>query len=105
MGATTLTGSEGQVQTLKLGANTFKRPNPMPVATILFSAAAGGLGFGMFRLLLVAGFRDAMAWNIIWEEFTELLFVLGAAWVLWTFSRSWRQKRAKAGETPQPFEG
>ncbi len=82
----------------------FKKPNPMPIATILFSAAAGGLGFGLFRLLLVAGFRDAMAWNIIWEELTELLFVLGSAWVLWTFSRAWRLKRAKSKDSETTME-
>ena len=66
-------------------ALAFKRSDNVWWAKIWFAAAVGPLGFGMVRLFLFAGYRDALIWFDVWEELTELLFVGGVALVLWLF--------------------
>ena len=49
------------------------------------AAGVGALGFSCFRLVFVQVYRDNLAWFSFWEEVTELIFVVGAALVLWIF--------------------
>jgi rhodanese-related sulfurtransferase len=60
---------------------------PILWSKIFFSAAFGALGFSLFRLVLLQVYRDNLTWFAAWEELTELLFILAAGLVLWTFRR------------------
>ncbi len=63
----------------------FKKENPVLLSKLFFAAGLGPLGFGLMRTALVATFSDDLMWFETWEEWTELLFVLGTALVLWVF--------------------
>jgi rhodanese-related sulfurtransferase len=52
---------------------------------VFFAAGTGALGFSFLRLVLFHAFRDNLVWFGAWEEFTELLYVLGVGAVLWVF--------------------
>jgi surface polysaccharide O-acyltransferase-like enzyme len=60
---------------------------PVPISKILFSAAAGAMGFSLFRLIVVAPFADNQVWFEAWEETTELLYVALIGAVLLIFAR------------------
>ncbi len=75
----------------------FKRTDPVPWSKLLFAAGLGPLGFGTMRMALVATFRDDLMWFETWEEWTELLFVLGVAVVLWIFRHGLLAERAQSG--------
>lgn len=62
-----------------------KQNDPVPPAKLLFAAALGPLGFGFMRLFLSGAFADNLLWYVVWEEVTELLFVIAVGYVLWTF--------------------
>jgi hypothetical protein len=66
----------------------FKRHDPVAPAKVLFAAGMGPLGFGMTRLFLFALNRQDLAWAMIWEEITELVFVMAVALVLFVFRQS-----------------
>jgi hypothetical protein len=57
----------------------------IPLSKVLFAAGMGPLGFGLLRMLLLGAYHDNQAWFVFWEEITELLLVVGAAWILWIF--------------------
>ena len=59
----------------------------MEAGMIFFSAGSGFLGFSMFRLVLFSAYRVDLSWFVIWEEVTELLYILGAGALLWIFRR------------------
>jgi rhodanese-related sulfurtransferase len=61
------------------------RKDPVAVSKVLFAAGAGALSFGWFRWILLAAFREDLAWFGIWEELTELVFMASLAGLLWTF--------------------
>jgi hypothetical protein len=63
----------------------FRRGHSVATAKILLAAALGPFGFGFLRLFLLAVFRNDLVWYNTWEEFTELLFTLGVAFVLFVF--------------------
>jgi hypothetical protein len=42
----------------------------------------------MLRMFFVASFSDRLVWFDVWEEITELLFILSAGMVLWVFRHS-----------------
>ena len=60
----------------------------IPLSKVLFAAGMGPLGFGLLRMLLLGAYHDNQAWFVFWEEITELLLVVGAAYVLWVFRRT-----------------
>lgn len=62
-----------------------KKDEPVLWSKLFLAAGLGALGFCYFRLVLVQLYRDNLAWFSVWEEVTELLFVAGAALVLWVF--------------------
>ena len=73
-----------------------KERHPVPLSKILFSAAAGAIGFSLFRLVLVASFIDNQVWFAAWEEITELLFVGIVAGILFVFARGlWHNNLAE----------
>jgi len=80
----------------------FKRNDPVPWSKLLFSAGLGPLGFGTMRMALVATFSNDLMWFETWEEWTELLFVLGVAVVLWIFRHGLLVDRLEASETTAP---
>ncbi len=55
------------------------------ISKLLFSAAAGALGFSLLRLFLVASFINNQVWFALWEELTELLYIGLVAGVLLVF--------------------
>jgi hypothetical protein len=57
----------------------------VPLSKLLFAAGLGPLGFGLMRTAFVAIFSEDLMWYETWEEWTELLFAVGIAYVLWTF--------------------
>jgi len=63
----------------------FKRNDPVTPSKVFFAAAMGYLGFSFFRLFLYVPYRDNFIWFVFWEEITELIFVVGALFVLWAF--------------------
>jgi hypothetical protein len=72
----------------------FKKTRPLPLAKILFAAGAGPLAFGMFRSVLTAMYSQDLVWFAFWEEFTELLFVVGTCFLLWIFRQGLFKERA-----------
>jgi len=52
---------------------------------VFFAAGCGAFGFAFLRLILMQVYRDNLVWYSTWEELTELLFVVGAGWMLWIF--------------------
>ncbi len=72
---------------------TWRKPiQPPPLVSALFAAGSGLIGFAFFRLVLFAVYRDRLQWFVIWEELTELLYILGAIAVMWTFRSTLFQK-------------
>jgi rhodanese-related sulfurtransferase len=65
-----------------------KRDDPVTPSKMFFAAAMGPLGFGLMRLFLFSAYSDDLLWFIVWEEFTELVFVVGLAFGLWFFRES-----------------
>ncbi len=74
----------------------FKREDPVAPAKVLFAAGLGPLGFGMMRLFLFALDRQDLAWSMVWEEITELLFVIAVAFVLVVFRQSVFVRKAES---------
>ncbi|MCX6557859.1 MAG: hypothetical protein NTW95_10585 [Candidatus Aminicenantes bacterium] len=70
-------------------------------AKLLFAAGAGFLSFTFFRLVLFSLFRDNLAWFVIWEEWTELLFVAMA----WLFLLVFRQRPLLVSPSERPLGG
>lgn len=64
-----------------------KGPGSLTRAKVLFAAGMGPLGFGLLRMTLVGPYADNQVWFTLWEEVTELLFIMGTCAVLWTFRR------------------
>jgi len=62
-----------------------KKHNPIAPAKIALAAGIGPLGFGMLRMVLGGAYDQNRVWYLFWEETTELLFILGVCFVLWTF--------------------
>jgi hypothetical protein len=62
-----------------------KQRDPVQWSKLFFAAGVGAIGFSFFRLILLNVYRDHLAWFGIWEEVTELLFILSAGFVLWIF--------------------
>ena len=60
-----------------------------------FAAATGLLGFAYFRVGLLSIFREDLAWFVIWEELTELLFIAAVAAFLWLFRARLLQPKAE----------
>ena len=73
----------------------FKREDPITPAKVLLAAAAGPMGFGLMRLFLYSAYSDNLLWFEEWEEFTELLFTIAVAYVLWLFRHSLFQKQGE----------
>jgi hypothetical protein len=73
-----------------------RRERSWKSAKLLFAAGTGFLSFALFRLVLFALFRDNLAWFVIWEEWTEMMFIAA----LWLFILIFRKKPLLA--TPQP---
>lgn len=70
------------------GALTFTRSNDTTISQYLLAAALGPLGFSLLRLFLYGALRNELTWYTSWEEFTELLFILAVAFVLYVFRAS-----------------
>ena len=70
------------------GVLAFKKNDPVPLAKMLFASALGPLGFGFMRLFLSAAFSGNLLWYVVWEELTELLFIVAVGFVLWIFRYS-----------------
>lgn len=78
-----------------------KRENPIAPAKIAFTAGIGPLGFGMLRMILAGAYDRNRVWYLFWEETTELLFLLGICFVLWTFRNGLFPKLAARHEPPE----
>jgi len=65
----------------------FKKEDAVAAAKIAFAAGIGPLGFGTLRMVLGAAYDQNRVWFLFWEETTELLFILGVCFALWTFRR------------------
>ncbi len=66
----------------------FKKNDAIGWAKIFFGAASGAIGFGLFRLILYSLHSDNQVWFNFWEEATELIFVCGVCFTLWSFRKS-----------------
>ncbi|MBE0535033.1 MAG: rhodanese-like domain-containing protein [Phycisphaerae bacterium] len=74
------------------------KSNPYPWAKLLLAAAAGPLTFALFRSVIGTMFSQDLVWFAFWEEFTELLFIVGVCLVLWIF----RQRLFENSATASP---
>ena len=63
----------------------FKKHDPVSTAKLFFAAGTGPLGFGIMRTMLNGFYSDNLVWSNVWEEGTELLFVMGICFVLLIF--------------------
>jgi rhodanese-related sulfurtransferase len=70
----------------------FKKGNSLSMAKIFFAAGVGPMGFGMFRSILTSMYSQRLVWFAFWEEFTELLFIVGVCFLLWIFRDQLFQK-------------
>jgi hypothetical protein len=77
-----------------------KKSDPVPLAKLLFAAAAGFLSFGLMRLFLSGAFTENLLWYVVWEEWTELIFVMAIGLILWLFRGTILAKAVPAGEAP-----
>ena len=57
-------------------------------AQIFFSFGLGFLGFGLFRLVLFKLYNPRLQWFVMWEEWTELMFVVGLGVCLYSFGHN-----------------
>jgi hypothetical protein len=73
-----------------------RRESSLTTAKLLFAGGAGFLSFACFRLVLFSLFRNELYWFVIWEEWTEMMFIAA----LWLFILIFRKKPLLA--TPQP---
>jgi hypothetical protein len=73
-----------------------KEPDSLARAKVLFAAGMGPLGFGLLRMTLLGPYADNQVWFTVWEEVTELLFVVGICAVLWIFRQGLIRKEVAA---------
>lgn len=78
----------------------FKRTDPVPLAKLLFAGALGPLGFAFMRLFLAAAFAEDLFWYVVWEEWTELLFIAAVGVILWLFRVTLFAKPAATEDIP-----
>ncbi|MCK5057583.1 MAG: rhodanese-like domain-containing protein [Candidatus Aminicenantes bacterium] len=71
-----------------------KKVDPVTYAKVFFSGGIGYLSFGTLRFFLIASYRDNLLWYELWEEATELLFVVGVGITLWLFRHKLFKKEA-----------
>jgi rhodanese-related sulfurtransferase len=62
-----------------------KKKSALTPAKVFFAAGAGPMGFGLFRSILTTMYSQNLVWFSFWEEFTELLFIMGVCFMLWIF--------------------
>jgi hypothetical protein len=74
-----------------------RREDGLSAGRLLACFGLGCLGFSLFRLVLVACYRDALWWAGFWEEMTEWLSMAAIALALIVFRGSlWSRERAAA---------
>jgi rhodanese-related sulfurtransferase len=84
---------------VSLAVLLLKKHEPVAWSKFFFAAAMGPLGFSLLRLFIYAPYHENQVWFAFWEEITELLFVVGAAAVLWLFRKGLFADHADASET------
>jgi len=82
--------------TTALLAFLLRRERAWSTAKLFFAGGAGFLSFAFFRLVLFSLFRERLYWFVIWEEWTEMMFIAA----LWLFILLFRKKPLLAA--PQP---
>ena len=65
-----------------------RRERAWSMAKLFFAGGAGFLSFALFRLVLFSLFREKLYWFVIWEEWTEMMFIA----ILWLFILLFRKK-------------
>jgi hypothetical protein len=87
------------------GVLWFRGARGVAASKALYAAALGPLGFGLMRTAFVAIFAEDLMWYETWEEWTELLFVVGVVFVLWTFRHGLLRDPAAAESVPPDAQG
>ena len=82
--------------TAALLAFLLRRERAWSTAKLFFAAGAGFLSFAFFRLVLFSLFRERLYWFVIWEEWSEMMFIAA----LWLVILLFRKKPLLA--SPQP---
>ena len=62
------------------------KKSPVKYAKYTFAFGIGFFVFSIFRYILLYCYKDQMIWKVFWEEFTELLLILGILLFLFVFS-------------------
>lgn len=57
-------------------------------AKVLFAVGLGPLLFGLFRLAITRMFANNLLWSTVWEEGTELIFILSVLAILFVFRQT-----------------
>lgn len=65
----------------------FKKQDPISAAKLFFAAGFGPLGFGLMRTMLNGFYSNNLVWSNVWEEGTELMFIIGVCFIVWIFKR------------------
>ncbi len=63
------------------------KTGPARLSKALLAGGIGALGFSFLRLVLVGVYRENLLWFTFWEELTELIYISGIGFVLWTFRK------------------
>jgi rhodanese-related sulfurtransferase len=74
----------------------FKKDDPVTPSKVLFAAGSGYLGFSFLRLTFFIPYHDNLVWLTLWEEGTELIYVIGVGITLWNFRHRLFQKEKES---------
>jgi hypothetical protein len=64
-----------------------RKERSFSTAKLFFAGGAGFLAFGMFRLILLSLYHSNLAWFVIWEELTELIYIAALGLFLLVFRK------------------
>lgn len=70
------------------------KDSPVRYAKYPFVFGIGFFIFSFFRYVLLYCYKDQVVWRVFWEEFTELLLIVGILVFLFTFSEQLKRNAA-----------
>lgn len=70
------------------------KDTPVRFAKYPFVFGMGFFIFSFFRDIIFYSYKDQVVWRVFWEEFTELLLIVGILIFLFTFSEQIQRKAA-----------
>ncbi len=62
-----------------------EKEDPVTLSKVFFAGGMGFLGFSLLRLAFFVPYHDNLVWFTLWEEGTELIYIIGVGITLWIF--------------------